>query len=432
MKKKLLAMIIAMAIILGSVPVANAASDTESLDDIMNSFMAENHLNEYNYSAAYYNTVTGESYAFNQNKLFTAASIYKLPLNMYYYEQEAAGNISRDAIFAGCRLSDCHYYSLQYSNNETSEAMQCGLGTYKQYKTAIAKYGGIPLGELEPLYFQRNVFSAQFMVNTLKYLYKNSDFFGEAITYLKAAQPNQYFKKYVSQYEIAQKYGQYNNNTNTVGIVYTSTPYLLAVLTQNLPNAEAVIGKLNLKLCDYTTRIRLSTYYSDVEMDAWYRGYVETATDMGLINGIGSNKFAPNTGLKLSEAIKLACIAYNQLNGENCQFVQGEPWYQVYSDYAIERQIVNEGDYTDLNRLATRAEIAYIFAHVLTDKEDSEASGVIIPDVDANGLYGKEIYVLYEAGVINGVDELGTFLPEVGITRAEAAAIMVRLMSQQT
>ncbi len=77
--------------------------------------------------------------------------------------------------------------------------------------------------------------------------------------------------------------------------------------------------------------------------------------------------------------------------------------------------------------------MAYIFSHVLTAKEAVQSSGVmIIPDVDSDDLYSKEIYALYEAGVVNGVDELGSFLPEAGITRAEAAAIMVRLMSLQT
>ena len=360
-----------------------------------------------------------------------AASTYKLPLNMYYYEQEAQGAISSDAIFAGFRLRDCHHYSLQYSNNEVSEAMQRGLGTYKQYKTVIAKYGGIPLDGLEPLYFQRNVFSAQFMLNTLKYLYENAEFFKEALGYLKAAQPNQYFKKYVTQYEIAQKYGQFGGSTNTVGIVYTPTPYLLAVYTQNVPGAESLIGKLNQLLCDYTNRVQVSTYYNDVEQNAWFREYAEAATDMGLINGVSQKSFAPNAGLKLSEALKLACIAYSQLKGENQQFVQSEPWYQAYYDYAIEKAIVNDGDFTDLNRPATRAEIAYIFDHVLTDIEDPVSDELIIPDVDKGAQYSEEIYSLYRAGIISGANELGSFHPNAGITRAETAAIIVRLMRQQ-
>jgi len=49
-------------------------------------------------------------------------------------------------------------------------------------------------------------------------------------------------------------------------------------------------------------------------------------------------------------------------NGESETFTQGIPWYQVYVDYAITNGIVNANDFTEYDRSATRAEMAYIFS----------------------------------------------------------------------
>lgn len=54
---------------------------------------------------------------------------------------------------------------------------------------------------------------------------------------------------------MAQKYGWYDGAVNTVGIVQTETPYLIAVFTDNLYDAENIIGKTNLIFYDYTVHL---------------------------------------------------------------------------------------------------------------------------------------------------------------------------------
>ena len=82
-----------------------SAADAEPAEDTLETrvaqFMEENYLNEQNFSMSYYNTVTGESYAFEDTHMMVAASTYKLPLNLYYYQQELAGEIAPDALIAG-------------------------------------------------------------------------------------------------------------------------------------------------------------------------------------------------------------------------------------------------------------------------------------------------------------------------------------------
>ena len=112
------------------------------LEQVMADYMAERGLNEDNYSVSYTNTVTGETYTFNDEKFMVAASTFKLPLNMYYYEMEQEGLIASDAYIsrAGTTLDNAHYESLVWSNNEMSIGMLYNLGEFRDYKELMRKY----------------------------------------------------------------------------------------------------------------------------------------------------------------------------------------------------------------------------------------------------------------------------------------------------
>ena len=99
-----------------------AAEQPQTVEQIVADFMAENGLSEQNYSLSYYNTVTGEAYAFNDAKFAIAASTYKLPLNMYFYEMQRDGQITADTVIEGTgkTLDTCHQMSIVDSNNEVT------------------------------------------------------------------------------------------------------------------------------------------------------------------------------------------------------------------------------------------------------------------------------------------------------------------------
>ena len=80
----------------------------KTLEGLIAEFMQENYLNETNFSLCYYNTVTGEEYCYNETAFMIAASTYKLPLNLYYYELQSAGEITGDTYIpgAGTTLDD--------------------------------------------------------------------------------------------------------------------------------------------------------------------------------------------------------------------------------------------------------------------------------------------------------------------------------------
>ena len=69
-----------------------------SWEEIIDDFLTEHHLEPDSVGLAYYNTVTGETHIHNGDMPFHAASLYKLPLNMYYAERIYLGEMSMDEL----------------------------------------------------------------------------------------------------------------------------------------------------------------------------------------------------------------------------------------------------------------------------------------------------------------------------------------------
>ena len=208
----------------------------QSLEAVMEHFMSERGLNEENYSVSYTNTVTGEAYAFNDQKFMVAASTFKLPLNMYYYEMEHEGLIASDAYIsrAGTTLDNAHYETLVWSNNDMAIGMLYNLGQFRDYKELMRKYFTMTDEEIDYLYYVDNYYCTRMMMDALSYLYEYRMDFEEMIGYMKQAQPGEYFKAGVTEYEVAHKYGQFEGAINDVGIIYAPQPFLLAVYTQDV------------------------------------------------------------------------------------------------------------------------------------------------------------------------------------------------------
>ncbi len=234
-----------------------SAADAEPAEDTLETrvaqFMEENYLNEQNFSMSYYNTVTGESYAFEDTHMMVAASTYKLPLNLYYYQQELAGEIAPDALIAGVyRLSDCHYQSLVWSNNEISEAMLYQIGSFQEYKQTMRTFTDMTDDEIDSRYYSGNLYCTRMMMDALKYLYDHAADYEEMLSYMKEASPqNGYFRKYVTECEVAHKYGSFEGAENDTGIIYAGQPFLLAVYTQDVAGEE-ICAKAARLMKDYT------------------------------------------------------------------------------------------------------------------------------------------------------------------------------------
>ena len=187
------------------------------------------------------------------------------------------------------------------------------------------------------------------------------------------------------------------------------------------------------------------TYYPDVFEDVdegmWYgankQAVIQRAFELRIMAGKGDRAFDPEGNITLAEAIKMASVVHHIFNGGDGGFEQGNPWYKVYVDYAIESEIIDKSSFDgEYERLALRSEMAGIFANCVPAEALPEINKVVyLPDVidyevagEGGDLYSGEIFTLYRAGVLTGSDSSGSFRPYTYITRAEAAAIICRIV----
>ncbi len=170
--------------------------------------------------------------------------------------------------------------------------------------------------------------------------------------------------------------------------------------------------------------------FTDVSDTAWYAPSVKTCYEIGLINGASATSFNPQGMFTLAEAATIAARMHNIYNGGNGTIptVSGA-WYNGAVNYCIANGIFEKGEFNDYTRYATRAEAAAIMVAALPAKEWTAINSVnSLPDVENDG--GKNsaaIFTLYNAGILAGSDEYGKFQPNAAITRAELAALVVRM-----
>ena len=206
-------------------------------EELLDEFCAAHALNEENFAVSFYVPETGERYDYNETTLFYGASTYKLPLNLYYYDLQLAGEITGDTMITkSASLDEAHYQTLVYSNNELAYSLWRRIGDWPEYKAAMRKYFTMTDEEIPQKYYYDHVFCTRMMMDTLKIVWDGQEKYPELLEYLRIACPDAYFKTYldVEQTPVAHKYGSYEGAENDVGIIWAERPFLLAVYTKNL------------------------------------------------------------------------------------------------------------------------------------------------------------------------------------------------------
>ena len=256
--KRYLALLLALASCL-ALPVT-AEEGKPTAESVIADFLEENGLEELRLGIAYFNTETGEEYFYHGDDYFVQASLYKLPLSMYYADKINRGELGWDSVLSisnGATMDYLISESLVYSNNGTGYAMQQGISRSRDiYRRTIAPYQGIKRGFEDFAYYREEKCTPKQMMWTLRYLYEHSEEYEFLIDCLKQASPGEYFKTNESRYVIAQKYGYltvFGRDINAAAIVYTGSPFLLVMLTVDLPKPNDTMSALCTRLCDYTT-----------------------------------------------------------------------------------------------------------------------------------------------------------------------------------
>jgi len=172
--------------------------------------------------------------------------------------------------------------------------------------------------------------------------------------------------------------------------------------------------------------------FTDIPASAWYYESVSGVFELGIMDGRGGGLFDPSGMLTIAEAIKIAATIHKCYFTGSTDFspgLPGSPGYALYVDYA-KRNVIPVADYRNMNTAATKADFTAIISSALPDEAVTPINRIrdgAIPDVFESYSYGRAVYRLYRAGVLTGSDNEGTFFPGRTLTRAEAAAIIVRV-----
>ncbi len=175
--------------------------------------------------------------------------------------------------------------------------------------------------------------------------------------------------------------------------------------------------------------------FSDVPEGSWYYSYVYSAVDVGFIDGVTETTFEPDSGFTVAQAIKIAACLHQLYHEGSVTLQNGETWYESYVSYAVENGIcgVEYGamGWSEMNSPIDRRDFAVIFYNAMPAYEYGAINSVgSIPDVPADSAGASEIYALYRAGVLDGALDDGSYLPNSGIRRSEAAAIVARMLDK--
>ena len=200
-------------------------------------------------------------YSMNEKDEFIAASIYKLPLAMLYYDKVNDGEYTLDSTFtysgymhedAGVvssnygigsqiPLSDLLDDLIEYSDNDAGHILYENLGGWKEYKEAMTKYTD---SISENYYTEDNVSTANTMNDVVTYLYEHKEDYKDLIENMEKAEPGENLDR-DTRLSMPQKYGMYDSALNSVGFVECNTPYSIVVLTDLGDKGADVMANIN-------------------------------------------------------------------------------------------------------------------------------------------------------------------------------------------
>ncbi len=193
----------------------------------------------------------------------------------------------------------------------------------------------------------------------------------------------------------------------------------------SVPPAETPLPE---KQQDHEQKPEGNAAFSDIS-GHWAEDYITKMKAQGIISGIGNGQFAPDRSVTRAEFVKMICVMSNVSGGAGSVFtdVKADDWYYSYVNAAYSAGLINgvgDGEFAPQSPIS-REDAAVIIARLVKDKP--KANLISFTDEENISDYAKEAVALLTAmGVVKG-DDKGRFNPQNSISRAETAALLVRI-----
>ncbi len=170
--------------------------------------------------------------------------------------------------------------------------------------------------------------------------------------------------------------------------------------------------------------------YADVGESHWAYSNVKLCHEAGLMNGTDKG-FEPEKILTVAECAAVASRIRSVLTGEAVPSAtplvgQTRPWYQDYLDYMRSADAKLTPMLAHPEESCSRMQYLLLLNAALPSGQgllSAINSITSLPDTD-----DSTVLAFYNAGILTGVDEYGTFDADKSLTRAECAAMVSRIV----
>ncbi len=164
----------------------------------------------------------------------------------------------------------------------------------------------------------------------------------------------------------------------------------------------------------------------------WARENILALNKIGIISGYSDGNFYPENNITRAEFSKIIAGAFNMVSDKQAAFsdVSESDWFAGAVSALSGSSIINgysDGSFKP-NNLITRQETAAVLYRICLMNEKSLENQTDFSDINDADEYAREaLKKLGGAGIFTGAD--GKVNPKTNLTRAEAAALICRLMN---
>lgn len=208
-------------------------------------------------------------------------------------------------------------------------------------------------------------------------------------------------------------------------------------------------GAVSLLLATSMIASATAVSFKDVPETHWAYPSITKLSDIGVINGVGNGLYAPDRTLTNAEFFVLMArrfYGFEVNQAEQDMYVQyggaaGTAWYdQALYELGIteilERTNIRlsgfDREMDNPNESITRYDMAQIIYNYLGrngDELEKLSDTSVVADWDSiPANYRDAVSTCYALGYLTGVDDVGTFAGNQGVTRAAAATIIDRMV----
>ena len=240
----------------------------KNMADVIDQTLTEFNVNSSEISLAYYNFHNEEHYYLNENELFTAASITKVPLSALYIDlinsgeyqldseldysealfEAGAGNITNGPLESSYTIEELITEAITHSDNTAMNILKAEYDKeFGNFREDILAFAGI---DEKPEDFLDSNLSSAYITEQVLIKIAQDESYSDLINLMFETSPAQLFTSYVNNEMMANKFGRYEQAVNDSGIYYENNQpqYALVVLSDNINQADQFLEVMNLRV----------------------------------------------------------------------------------------------------------------------------------------------------------------------------------------